>query len=229
MSAILEIQEVTFPKEPPYDCGLSGVSIEIREGEIALVELPVGVALTPLADAAEGLIEPAEGRVLFEEKDWRERSPDLAATARGRIGRVFERAGWLSNLDLDENITLAGRYHSRETFSALMEKAEALAAELKVGMIPQGRPARMNRETLLKAQWIRALLGSPRLLLLERPVRDLPAEEAAPFVDAVRRRCEQHGLAVLWITDSHERLDACALRADRKYAIQQEKLVIAPV
>jgi phospholipid/cholesterol/gamma-HCH transport system ATP-binding protein len=167
-----------------------------------------------------GVIAPVAGAALFDGREWTSRSPDDAAAARGRIGRVFERAGWLSNLDVDENITLAQRYHRRRHPEDTLEEARALASELGIGDLPVGRPAFVERDLLLRCQWVRALMGKPALLLLERPGRDLPAASVAPLIAAVNRRREQDGLAVLWLTDAHERIADSELRPTQKFAIE---------
>ncbi len=220
MNPVLDMREVVVDHQPPYDTGLRGISLQVSAGELVLIRVPDGEPITPLADAASGVIVPDAGAALFEGREWASRSADEAAAARGRIGRVFERAGWLSNLDVDENITLAQRYHKRRSPEDTLEEARALARELGIGGIPVGRPAFVDRESLLRCQWVRALMGAPALLLLERPARDLTANEVAPLVEAVNRRRENDGVAVVWLTDSHERLADSALRAARKCAIE---------
>ncbi len=224
MTDVLDIREVHLAPRPPYDVGLAGLSLALKPGELCLVRVSEGEPVTPLADVASGIVEPEAGAVLFEGKEWSVCSADVAAAMRGRIGRVFERAGWLSNLDVDENITLAQRYHTQRNPDEILHEARALAEELGLEGIPAGRPAHVERDLLQRAQWIRALLGSPRLLLLERPGRDLPAKELAPLIAAVNKRRDRDGVAVLWLTDSHERVTDSALRATRKCAMEDGAL-----
>lgn len=229
MKVVLEFADVRFARVAPYEMGLNGVSFAVREGELCLIRLSEGAALTPVADLACGVLEPESGEVQFDGAGWRRRSADEASAARARIGRVFERAGWLSNLDVDENVTLPQRFHARRRFEDVMREAREVAEELGLAAIPDGRPATVERATLLKAQWVRALLGTPRLLILERPARDLPAGETLPLAQAVNRRRERHGTAVLWITDAHERLDASALRPTKEFAMEDGSMTLLPV
>ena len=221
MSLVLDMREVVVDARPPYDTGLNRVSLSLAPGALCLVRVPDGAPVTPLADAACGVLDPEAGAVLFAGREWASCGAGEAAAARGRIGRVFERAGWLSNLDVDENITLAQRYHRRRTPEDTLEEARALARELGFDGLPAGRPAFVERDLLLRAQWIRALMGNPALLLLERPGRDMPARALDPLVAAVNQRRERDGTAVLWLTDVHERLADSALRATQKCAMQE--------
>ena len=224
MNSVLEFSSVSMEERAPYENGLRAVSFVLEPGDLLLIRIPEGHSLAPLADVASGLVEPDEGVIRFLGKSWAEGYEADRAAARGRIGRVFERAGWLSNLDFDENITLAQRYHTRRDPAEILAEAQTLARELGLGDIPAGRPAHRDRAVLLAAQWVRALIGRPRLLLLERPARDLPGGAVDPFARVILRRREQDGLAVVWLTDSHENLDDSALRPTRKCAMQDGTL-----
>ncbi len=219
MTPVLEFRNVTLPAHPPYDAGVRGLSFALAPGELALVRLPYGASVTPLADLACGVIDPEEGEVLFRGESWATQSADHEAVQRGFIGRVFERAGWLSNLDVDENVTLARRYHQRLEPEAALAQAQELAARLGLAGLPAGRPAAVPRGELLRAQWVRALLGEPALLLLERPGRDLSAAVVAPLVAEVNRR-RAAGVAVLWLTDDHERLEPAGLTPTLKFDLE---------
>lgn len=224
MKAVLEFDSVSLEEQTPYESGLRSVSFRLEPGDLLLLQLPEGQSVSPLADLASGLVEPDAGVVCFLGRSWLDGNEADRATARGRIGRVFERAGWLSNLDIDENITLAQRYHARRDPDEVLAEAQMLAKELGIGELPTGRPAHQDRSALLVAQWVRALLGRPRLLLLERPARDLPAWRAESLARAVLRRREQDGLAAVWLTDSHDRAPVSALRPTRKCAMQDGAL-----
>lgn len=219
MQPLLTFQHVTLEASPPYDAGLRDVSLALAPGALALVRLPQGTTVTPLADLACGVIAPEQGEVAFQGASWNGQGADQEATRRGLIGRVFERAGWLSNLDVDENITLARRYHERWEPAEALRQAQDLALRLGLPGVPAGRPALVPRGELLRAQWVRALLGEPVLLLLERPVRDLPSAWVAPLVAEVQRR-RAAGVAVLWLTDDHERLDLTALTPALKFVLE---------
>jgi ABC-type ATPase involved in cell division len=219
MNPLLTFQHVTLEAGAPYDAGLRDVSLALAPGELALVRLPYGTTVTPLADLACGVIDPEQGEVAFQGESWNGQGADREATRRGLIGRVFERAGWLSNLDVDENITLARRYHERWEPAEALRQAQDLALRLGMSGVPAGRPALVPRGELLRAQWVRALLGEPVLLLLERPVRDLPPAWVAPLVTEVQRR-RAAGVAVLWLTDDHERLDPAALTPTLKFGLE---------
>src|SRR2546421_11855973 len=103
---ILSFDDVTvLASDSLYDAPIWDVRLALRAGELALVRLERGHLTIPLADAGEGLVEPDQGTVSFVGEDWQAMSPQRANEARGSIGRVFADYGWISDLQVDENIT----------------------------------------------------------------------------------------------------------------------------
>lgn len=216
---LLEFRNVSLRTISPYDAGLQAVSFNLRPGEVALVRLAYGHTITPLADLASGLLDPAEGEVVYQGVAWTHRDAAEGARLRGGIGRVFERTGWVSNLDVDENITLARRYHDRCAPEAALQEARAIATALGLPGLPVGRPATVARQDLRRAEWVRALMGEPKLLLLERPGRELPLADLARLASEIERR-RALGTAAIWLTDRPENALECGLRPTLKFNLE---------
>ena len=204
--SILRFEDVSLAAQPPYALDLAEVSLELNAGELGLVLTGPATEGLPLADLASGLVAPDTGLVRFQDEDWQDRHPDTATAARGNIGRIFEKRGWISNLDVDENITLAQRHHTTRPAAELEAEALALAKQFGFDDLPRVRPALLRTGELRRAAWIRALLGTPLLVLLEHPLRDLPAHAAALLVAAVQSAAAR-GAAVLWIAESFQGLE----------------------
>ena len=205
-TSILRFENVSLTAQPPYALDLTDVSLELNAGELGLVLTGHHTEGLPLADLASGLVVPDNGSVWFQDEDWQDRHPDAAAAARGSIGRIFEKRGWISNLDVDENITLAQRHHTTRPVAELEAEALALARQFGFEDLPRVRPALLRPGELRRAAWIRALVGAPLLVLLEHPLRDLPANAAQPLVAAVQAAAAR-GAAALWIAESFQGLE----------------------
>jgi phospholipid/cholesterol/gamma-HCH transport system ATP-binding protein len=199
--AILKFSEVTIESSPHYETGLWNSSFELKQGGLLLVRLERENERLPLADATEGLAPPKEGSVMFLDQDWQSMSADHAAAQRGKIGRLFDDEGWISDLDVDQNIILSQRHHTRRSEQDIMEEALKLARVFGLPGLPRGRPGSMRRWDLRKAACIRAFLGQPPFIILEQPVRSSYADLIAPLINAVLS-ARKRGAAVLWtVTD----------------------------
>ncbi|MBU1694506.1 MAG: organic solvent ABC transporter ATP-binding protein [Verrucomicrobia bacterium] len=221
--AVLTLESVTVTAGAAYEYGLAEVSFSLAAGECILIRLESGMHNWALGDLAQGLAAPEAGRVLFEGRDWLSLSPDEAAAARARIGRVYERSLWISNLDVDENIRLGSRHHTNRPEEEIEAEAIRLARMFGLEDLPRARPARVRSRDLRTADWIRALLGERALLLLERPMREAYAERGALLATAARAAREK-GAAVIWLQGPGDPDILKTLEPDRVYAVAGERL-----
>jgi len=197
---ILEFQQVTVEGGHLYDTAIWQVSLRLQRSELMLVRLEAGHLALQLADVAQGLVEPTEGSVLFLGERWSALSHEAKLAARARIGRVFEEPGWISELDMEDNITLSQRHHTRRPESAIRDEASELARRFLLPGLPQGKPFTMRTPDLRRAACVRAFLGHPQLLILERPTAGVYPEIMPALMTSVRAARSQ-GAAVLWMTD----------------------------
>lgn len=197
---VLDFTEVIAEGGHLYDTALWQLSFRLRRGDLMLVRLEQGHTRLPLADLAQGLVEPVEGTVSFLGAPWPLLSEDARLTARAAIGRVFDEPGWLSDLDMDENIVLAQRHHTRRRESAIRDEAAELSRRFSLPGLPRGRPSEMRAPDLRRAACVRAFLGRPELLILERPTTGVYPEIMTALMASVRE-AQSRGAAVLWTTD----------------------------
>jgi len=200
-SPILKFDDVTIESSPHYETELWNVSFELNRGDLLLVRIERENERLPLADATEGLVRPAQGTVSFLGDNWQALSADHSAAQRGKIGRLFDDEGWVSDIDVDENIMLAQRHHTQRADDDIVDEALKLARMFGLPGLPRGRPGGMRRWDLRKAACIRAFLGQPTLIIIEQPVRGVYADFMAPLLNAVQS-ARAHGAAILWtVTD----------------------------
>jgi phospholipid/cholesterol/gamma-HCH transport system ATP-binding protein len=200
-TSIINFRNVSVPSGSQYETALDGISFELTPGDLLMVRIERENERVPLADTAGGLARPSEGTVSFLGHDWKSLSADRAAEQRAKIGRLFDDEGWISDLDVDENIMLAQRHHTHRTEEEIIDEALKFARMFGLPGLPRGRPGKMRRWDLRKAACIRAFLGHPTLIILEQPVRGVYADSMAPLLNAVHF-ARARGAAVLWtVTD----------------------------
>jgi branched-chain amino acid transport system ATP-binding protein len=174
---------------------LAGIDLEVAAGEIVCVIGPNGAGKTTLMKTAAGLLRPRSGEIRLD-------GAPLAAGAVKRVragialvpeGRhVFAPLTVRDNLELGAYVRLARGEHAAvaidlariyETFPRLKERAGQAAGLLSGGeqqMVAIGR----------------ALMGRPRLLLLDEPSMGL-APLVVEEIFAVIRRLHGDGTTVL--------------------------------
>ena len=224
---VLEFQQVTVEGGHLYDTAIWGVSFRLRQSELMLVRLEAGHLSLQLADVAQGLIEPMQGSVSFLGDRWSALSENAKLAARAKIGRVFEEPGWISELDMDDNITLQQRHHTRRPESTIRDEASELARQFSLPGLPQGKPSDMRAPDLRRAACVRAFLGRPELLILERPTAGV-YPEIMPALMASVRAARSRGASVLWTTDDWEVWNDAGIKPTIRGAMTGSQMSILP-
>jgi ABC-type ATPase involved in cell division len=215
--SILEFHAVAYAGDADYE-PVRDVTFALAPGECVLVQVDSVDRQLPLAELACGVLEPSDGAVRFEGKDWNRYGPNAASSARGRIHRIFQGKAWLNNLDVDENIVLAMQYHRKGSLRKLRREAEEMAQRLGLPELPGGRPAWTDVRQLQRAQWVRALLGQPDLLVFEHAAHHLPPRNLPTFMKVLEEE-RAGGAAVLWIGQGRAFEIADSTAPDRVYNI----------
>ena len=213
---ILQLENVTVAETHGYDVGLRDVSLTIHKSELALVLLERPFFNIPLADIAAGILFPDAGKASYGGRDWRHTLATRAQMQRGQIGRIFDGTSWVSNLDIDENILLPQRHHCSITDAQLRANAELLAKSFGLNGLPGVRPSQASPQELRRCACVRAFLGEPKLLLLERPEHGLFPALMAPLLLNIHTARERGG-AALWITNLTEVFDNPELKPTARY------------
>lgn len=220
---ILNFDKVAVRSSPQYETGLSNASFSLTAGDLMVVRIERENERLPLADTAQGLVSGDHGTVSFLGEDWQGLGTDRAAAQRGRIGRVFDDEGWISDLDVDENIVLAQLHHTNRTEAEIIDEALSLARVFGLPGLPRGRPGQVRRWDLRKAACIRAFLGRPALVIIEQPIRGIYADFMDPLLNAVQS-ARRRAAAVLWMVSDPQMWKSAALHAATRARMRGSEL-----
>jgi ABC-2 type transport system ATP-binding protein len=173
---------------------LSGLNLTVSEGEILGVVGPNGGGKSTLLMLMSGLLRPTTGSVSVCGIEARA----LSLTSAGLVGLVTARPGLYPLLTGRENLHHFGGLFGL-TPDEVDTKATALAQTLELLTGLGERVGRLSTGTQQKLSLIRALLLSPRLLLLDEPTANLDPISSRALYAEVRRRADA-GLACVLVT-----------------------------
>ena len=186
---------------------LSGVrsggtlALTLEAGELALIDARDPMLAMAFADLCCGLRHPQGGEVRFLERDWSRQPLQTADALRGLIGRVMSVPGWLRFLDAGTNIMLQQLHHTRVDTVTLRDEAARLAEHFGLPGLPSGPITELTPGDLLRAGFVRAFLGAPKLVILESPVQGLHRGIVPALINKLLEVCERGG-AGIWLTRS---------------------------
>jgi branched-chain amino acid transport system ATP-binding protein len=199
---------------------ISGVSINVKEGEIVAVAGANGAGKSTLLKSISGMERPREGAVTFAG----EPIQAMAAheiTARG-LAYVPENRRLFPRLSVADNLRLGSYlYRSRADRNAPLEQVFTLFPRLKE-RLPQRAETLSGGEQQMLAIG-RALMTRPRLLMLDEPSQGIMPK----LVDEIFRAVltiRKTGVTVLIV---EQRLAESLEIADRAYVLKTGRVVLS--
>jgi len=181
---------------------LDRVSFTVAPGECAILLGPNGAGKTTLFSLITRLYDSREGQVLIAGHDVRKES----SRALAQLGVVFQQP----TLDLD--LTVLQNLHYHASLHGLSRRRADLRIREELerqGMFERRKEKvrQLNGGHRRRVEIARALLHSPRLLLLDEPTVGLDVPSRKAIVDYVHRLCAVSGIAVLWATHLIDEID----------------------
>lgn len=206
MLSLNNVSKVYYPGEPNQQTALVGVNLSLEKGDFLTIIGSNGAGKSTLLNIIAGDIEPDTGSIGFSGADITE----LPAHRRAAfVGRVFQdpMAGTAAEMSIAENLALARargqkrglnralNKNSRQEFSRIL-KTLGLGLEKRldesVGLLSGGQRQAL---TLLMA-----VLGSPKILLLDEYIAALDPQTAQEIIKLTREIVKDLDLTVLMVT-----------------------------
>jgi heme exporter protein A len=192
---------------------LSGVDLSLKAGAITAIEGPNGSGKSTLLSVLALLSRPTRGQLSFGSHD-----PARAPALRGCIGLVAHTAMVYPDLSGDENLALMAALYGVEGTEGVLA---ALRDRFELGTFMQ-RPARTySRGQLQRLSLARALVHTPRLLLLDEPSTGLDAPGVARLTEVMIAE-RARGAIVVLVTHDAPLAEAVA---DQRVRLRQGRLV----
>ncbi len=192
--------------EGPCEPVLTGIDLEMRQGETAAIIGPSGCGKTTLLNIIGTLDQPSSGTVSLCGRDLTSLSgPELDQVRNQQIGWIFQAHHLLPQCSVLENVlvpTLA--LGSGKADSTVVDRAKDLLGKVGLGGRMSYRPGHLSGGERQRAAVVRALVNSPRLLLADEPTGSLDRENAAQLIDLLIQLEKEQGTTLLVVTHSHE-------------------------
>ncbi|WP_320667839.1 urea ABC transporter ATP-binding subunit UrtE [Prochlorococcus sp. MIT 1307] len=198
---------------------LRDIDLSVRHGEMVCLIGRNGVGKTTFLKSLIGLLNPRRGEIIFESKSINRKAPHQRA--RAGIGYVPQGREIIPQLTVEENLLIGmealvgGLNQNRkidpfvyELFPILQEFLTRKGGDLSGGQQQQLAIAR-------------ALLGRPKLLLLDEPTEGIQPNIVQDIESAVKRIIHERGIGVL-LVEQHLHF---VRQADRYYAMQRGGIV----
>jgi len=197
---------------------LRNVDLNINAGEMVCLIGRNGVGKTTLLKTLMGILKPRAGVINYEQENLINKTSDQRA--RLGLGYVPQGRDIIPRLTVKENLILGlEALPTKRKNATIPEEIFDLFPVLKTMLSRMGGDLSGGQHRLLAIA--RALVGEPKLLILDEPTEGIQPSIILEIEAAVRRIVASKGIAVL-LVEQHLHF---VRQADRYYAMQKGGIV----
>ena len=186
---------------------LHAISFSVRQGEFVALLGPNGAGKTTLFQILTGLYATDAGTVAIGGNAMQTAHAWPAALR--ELGVVFQQPALDLDLSVEANLVFHAALHGLERRSA-RARLQALLERFGIADRAAEQCRRLSGGTRRKVELARALLSSPKVLLMDEATVGLDPASRAQLLADVKAGCTEEQRAVLWathLTDEAERAD----------------------
>lgn len=209
----LQLQNIT--KRYKSQAVLDDLTLDVADGETLVLFGPSGAGKTVLLRLIAGVIEPDAGKIVIGGEDM----TDVDAEHRG-IGMAFQNFALFPHMNAFDNIA-SPLEANRSSTSAIREGVEKVAKLLKIDHVLSHHPKALSNGQKQRTALARALAGSPPVLLLDDPLRNVDAKLRFEMRLELPRLLAKQGATVIYVTQDYK--EAMAL-GDRIAVMSQGRI-----
>ncbi len=199
---MLELDKVT--RRFGERVAVAEATLAIPAGQMVGIIGRSGAGKSTLLRMVNRLIDPSEGRLLFDGRDITRLTGRALHAWRASAAMIFQQFNLVPRLDVLTNV-LAGRLYQIPTLRALpklftaRERALAIQAMDRLGIadLALNRADSLSGGQQQRVAIARALMQEPRILLADEPIASLDPMNAKVVMDALRDINRRDGITVL--------------------------------
>jgi ABC-type transporter Mla maintaining outer membrane lipid asymmetry ATPase subunit MlaF len=167
---ILDVRNVTYSVNGLTF--LDDISFDLRQGNNLLVFGPESSGITSLSGLVLRTDSEYEGEVLYKGNSLKDLDYFGQLMHKKDIGYVHGDYGLISNMNVEQNISLPLEYHSKMTGPEIKKHVGKIIYDLNLDHCRKLRPFDLTRSEILKTSFARALAMDPDLLYIEYAFED---------------------------------------------------------
>ncbi|GAB1394133.1 ABC transporter ATP-binding protein [Rhodocyclaceae bacterium] len=176
---------------------LGGIDLAIPENKVTALRGPSGSGKTTLLTILGCLARPTEGRVRLKGEDI-SGLPErfLTEIRRQTFGFIFQQFNLIRGLSAIENVILPA-YPSGQPRKALLERAEALLADVNLGHRRDAKVEWLSGGEQQRVAICRALINDPEALIADEPTANLDTKLSKEFLAILERLADKGRTIIL--------------------------------
>ena len=222
MESPIKIRVVNLHKSFAEHEVLSGVHLEIRQGESMVVIGGSGTGKTVLIRCIIGLVQPDEGEIYVDGTEITSLNEREMNEIRKRFGMLFQGGALFDSLTVWENVGFGLRQHTRLREEEIRRIVSEKLGLLGLRNIEDLMPAELSGGMKKRVSLARAIAMEPEILLYDEPTTGIDPMMADAINELIIRMREKLNVTSIAIT--HDMTSAYKI-ADRIAMLYQGKII----
>jgi phosphonate transport system ATP-binding protein len=189
---------------PTGDLALNGVSLRVGAGELLGLIGPSGAGKSTLIRCVNRLVQPSGGQINLDGQDLSMLGSAGLRHARRQIGMIFQEYALIERLTVMENL-LSGRLGYTGFWASWFRcfegddiaQAYSLLERVGLGGMENKRADALSGGQRQRVGIARALMQSPKLLLVDEPTASLDPKTSRQIMRLILELCHERGLAAI--------------------------------
>lgn len=179
---------------------LKSIDLEINEGELICLLGPSGCGKTTILNLLAGLLDPTSGEIKFDNESIIGKHPKDR-----NIGLVFQNYALYPHMTVLENVMFPLTVGEKKKSKAeALEIANKYMKVTSITELANKKPGEMSGGQQQRVAITRALVQSPKILLLDEPLSNLDARLRLKIREEIRRLVKEIGITTIFVTHDQE-------------------------
>jgi len=185
---------------------INNLNLNVEQGELLILLGSSGCGKTSLLKIIAGLIPPEKGRILIENQDITEFTPQ-----KREIGYVPQSQVLFPHLNIKENIAFGLHTRYRKNNRLMKNPKQGIEQRIKdVAKLAQIEdlltrfPSEISGGQKQRVALARAIIVRPRLLLLDEPLSSIDATGRESLALTIKRIQKETHTTTIYVTHNHE-------------------------
>lgn len=179
---------------------LSGVNLEIYEGDFTVIMGASGSGKSTMLYALSGMDKATAGSVIYKDKDIvRMSEKELTKLRNCDFGFIFQQMYLVSNLSLFENVAVPGYLNKNRPAAEVRKRTDELLKRMGIDHIKTHLPSQVSGGEQQRCAIARAVINEPKLLFADEPTGALNRRNTTEVLDLLTD-LNSKGQSILMVT-----------------------------
>lgn len=183
---------------------LHEVTVDIEEGDFAIILGPSGCGKSSLLNIIAGLEVPESGSVLVKDRDLLKlKEKERVEYHRKEIGMIFQAYNLISTLNVLDNVSLPQIFINKRKKIRDQRSMEILT---KLGIAEHAKkvPSELSGGQQQRIGIARSIINDPQIVLADEPVGNLDSVSSNNVMEILNKLNSQEGKTIVMVTHNPE-------------------------